>query len=251
MSRLKALVMLAVVALVCTLGAPASWAAGGCAIFRSWNTGEQLTASDLTTSFTVVGITNMIPTCLDDYSVDVTQMRSTTDPFPASVESQPTSLAGELERIRFVLKSLTGWSQWYSHNGNALTSITQSAFKQTPAWNAAVVFPGLWLLNVTDTSSSAGSLLLDLQVGGVSKFKVDKAGNLTATGTITGGGVLTTAAGGTGNNWGAAAAGSLPYFSASGVMSLATPAQVGLVPVIGPSSAVSWGTTHLLHQVLQ
>ena len=34
-------------------------------------------------------------------------------------------------------------------------------------------------LNVTDTASNAGSNLLDLQVGGVSKFKVDKSGTAT------------------------------------------------------------------------
>ena len=41
--------------------------------------------------------------------------------------------------------------------------------------NAAVTFTGL-KFNVTDTASAAASLLMDLQVGGTSKFKVDKAG---------------------------------------------------------------------------
>lgn len=43
-------------------------------------------------------------------------------------------------------------------------------------WNAgAVAFTGL-KFNVTDTASAAGSLLLDLQVGGSSKFSVSKTG---------------------------------------------------------------------------
>lgn len=43
-------------------------------------------------------------------------------------------------------------------------------------WNAAgTTFTGL-KLNVTDTASASGSLLIDLQVGGASKFKVTKAG---------------------------------------------------------------------------
>lgn len=51
----------------------------------------------------------------------------------------------------------------------------------TQTWNdAAVTFTG-WKLNVTDTASGSGSLLLDLQVSGSSKFSVDKGG-LTATG---------------------------------------------------------------------
>lgn len=50
----------------------------------------------------------------------------------------------------------------------------------TVTWNAGgVIFTGL-RLNVTDTASAAASLLADLQVGGVSKFKVDKAGTITA-----------------------------------------------------------------------
>jgi hypothetical protein len=44
--------------------------------------------------------------------------------------------------------------------------------------NGAVNFTG-FKLNVTDSASGAGSLLADLQVGGTSKFKVDKDGNLT------------------------------------------------------------------------
>ena len=46
----------------------------------------------------------------------------------------------------------------------------------TQTWNnAAVTFTG-WQLNVTDTASNAASLLMDLQVGGVSQFNVDKNG---------------------------------------------------------------------------
>jgi hypothetical protein len=45
-------------------------------------------------------------------------------------------------------------------------------------WNdAAVTFTGL-KLTVTDTASAAASNLIDLQVGGVSKFKVDKSTDL-------------------------------------------------------------------------
>ena len=48
----------------------------------------------------------------------------------------------------------------------------------TVTWNdAAEMFTG-WLLNVTDTASDAASLLLDLQVGGASKFGIDKFGQL-------------------------------------------------------------------------
>jgi len=52
-------------------------------------------------------------------------------------------------------------------------------------WNDAcagcVTFTG-FKSNITDTSSNAASLLMDLQVGGVSKFKIDKSGNVTIAG---------------------------------------------------------------------
>ena len=49
----------------------------------------------------------------------------------------------------------------------------------TQTWNSAgTTFTGV-KLNVTDTASAAASNLLDLQVGGVSKFAVAKSGNLT------------------------------------------------------------------------
>ena len=47
----------------------------------------------------------------------------------------------------------------------------------TATWNnVAVTFTG-WLLNVTDTTSAAASLLADFQIGGTSRFSVGKSGN--------------------------------------------------------------------------
>jgi len=64
--------------------------------------------------------------------------------------------------------------------GNTFGTITASSpatISQT--WNnGATTFTGL-LANITDTASNALSLLQDLQVGGTSKFKVDKTGLIT------------------------------------------------------------------------
>lgn len=52
-------------------------------------------------------------------------------------------------------------------------------------WNAGgVVFTAV-KLNITNTASAAGSLLLDLQVAAVSKWKVDKTGAVTQAGALT------------------------------------------------------------------
>ncbi len=63
-----------------------------------------------------------------------------------------------------------------------LTGATQTSsfpvINATQTWNASgTTFTGL-KLNITSTASAAASLLLDLQVGGSSKFYVDKAGLL-------------------------------------------------------------------------
>ena len=61
----------------------------------------------------------------------------------------------------------------------------------TQTWNGAgVTFTGA-KVNVTDTASAAGSLLLDLQLGGVSKFSVSKAGAVTIASTLAVTGVAT------------------------------------------------------------
>lgn len=58
----------------------------------------------------------------------------------------------------------------------------QPVLDLTQTWiNAGVTFTGV-RLNITDTNSASGSLLLDLQKGGVSQFKVDKSGNFTPVG---------------------------------------------------------------------
>lgn len=62
-----------------------------------------------------------------------------------------------------------------TYNAGTLTSDVK-ALDLSATWNAGgVTFTGL-KLNVTDTASAAASLLCDLQVGGTSVFKVDKAG---------------------------------------------------------------------------
>lgn len=53
-------------------------------------------------------------------------------------------------------------------------------FNMLDTWNAAgTTFTGI-KLNVTDTASAAGSLLMDLQVGGSSLFRVAKNGDMNA-----------------------------------------------------------------------
>jgi hypothetical protein len=93
-----------------------AWAVGNCSVFRSWNTGDTVTAGDLNSSFTTAAVTNSTPQCVDDYSSTVSQMQTATDPYASGTESQATSLAGELERLRFMFKQIFGLTQWYRHD---------------------------------------------------------------------------------------------------------------------------------------
>jgi hypothetical protein len=64
-----------------------------------------------------------------------------------------------------------------------VTASTPLSITQT--WNnAAITFTGIQL-NVTNTASATFSLLMDLQFGGVSLFKVDKNSAVTAAGNLT------------------------------------------------------------------
>jgi len=75
-------------------------------------------------------IDNHVPQQMDDYSTSIAQMKITTDPFPGGAESQATSLAGELERLRFVIKQLSGEAEWFTdpqgnvkpNDGNAIVA---------------------------------------------------------------------------------------------------------------------------------
>jgi len=61
---------------------------------------------------------------------------------------------------------------------------TMNIFDLTDTWNAGGTTFTAIKMNATDTASAAGSLLLDLQVGGVSQASVSKAGNLTIAGNL-------------------------------------------------------------------
>ena len=71
-------------------------------------------------------IDNHIPTQMDDYSSTVAQMKTKTDPGDVGTESQATSLAGEIERIRFVLDAIIGGAQWYVDPPVTLTALGNS-----------------------------------------------------------------------------------------------------------------------------
>jgi len=79
---------------------------------KNWTALENLTDTDLDAEFDNF-ITNFVPAGMDDYSASTAQMKLQTTPGALGTESLATSLAGELERIRFVLKRILGNTYWY------------------------------------------------------------------------------------------------------------------------------------------
>ena len=68
-------------------------------------------------------------------------------------------------------------------NGQTVTT-SNPVLSLAQTWNAGgVTFTGM-LFNATDTASASGSLLLDLQAGGSSRFSVTKAGAVTTANSI-------------------------------------------------------------------
>lgn len=112
----KGLTLTILILLVLGLAVPAQ---AQCGVFKTWTTNEILASADLNSAFTRTVDANT-PACVDDYSASVSQMRTTTDPYPSSAESLATTLAGELERLRYQLKALVGKTYWYEVVDNSL-----------------------------------------------------------------------------------------------------------------------------------
>ena len=73
---------------------------------------EILTASDLNAEFDNI-LNNLLPSGIDDESVNDAAMQATADPYPGAAISKPTDLQGEIQRIRYLIKQITGEAQWY------------------------------------------------------------------------------------------------------------------------------------------
>jgi hypothetical protein len=117
-------------------------------------------------------------------------------------------------------------------NGTELTIASGTKTADAPllnmsqTWNnAAVTFTGL-KFNATDTASAAASLLMDLQVGGASRFSVTKGGSVTIPlGTSAGYGF---------------AGGTVSLYAASNVLNIYSGA---LVTLVNAASSFGWSDT--------
>ena len=137
---------------------------------KTWANLEVIRSSDLNAEFDNI-LNNLLPAQIDDHSLDLTEMRATSDPGEVGTESLATSLAGEIERIRFVLKEITGNSQWYETPPRSLatSNIAVSAYLPFAGGSldevysdsirrGAIPIAGVFYSDVTDQSGASFSI---------------------------------------------------------------------------------------------
>lgn len=108
--------------------------AGGLfARLKVWRSKENVRAVDLNGEFNNI-INNLKPDQFDDYSTSLAQMQTDVSPGDVGTESLATSLAGEIERIRYVMRRLLGTTYWYSQPATTIQSIKA-------ALDAGLLFP--------------------------------------------------------------------------------------------------------------
>lgn len=92
---------------------------------KNWVSTEDVTYSDLNAEFDNI-LNNLTAAMVDDYSTDVTQMQSTTDPGEVGTESKATSVAGEIQRLRFMLAEITGKDEWYESPVSSIAGLANA-----------------------------------------------------------------------------------------------------------------------------
>lgn len=89
---------------------------------KTWMRNETILTPDLNNEFNNI-INNMNPAGVVGYESTVVEMQKQTSPGGLGSESQATSLAGEIERLRYVLARDQGTTYWYQDPGTSLAAI--------------------------------------------------------------------------------------------------------------------------------
>jgi len=92
---------------------------------KTWVSTEEVTYSDLNAEFDNI-LNNLTAAMVDDFSSNVSQMQSTTDPGEVGTESLATSVAGELARLRFLINEITGEDEWYESPVSSLAGLANA-----------------------------------------------------------------------------------------------------------------------------
>lgn len=100
---------------------------------KSWVRSENNKSVDVNAEFDNI-IAKFEPQYMDDASANTTAFRAESATGAQGSESLPTSLQGEIQKLRYVLRRLLGTTYWYDSAGTDLTAIKNSL-------DAGLVFP--------------------------------------------------------------------------------------------------------------
>lgn len=154
-------------------------------VYKTWVTGEILTAADLNSNNSTI-VSNSIPTSIDDYSSNVASMQSVADPYPASSESLASALSGELERLRYVIAQITGKTYWYYDPDLSLANLYSgtTTLSGVKTFANAVTFTSAATFNtapILSTTTASTALVVD-----ASKNVISSAVTVTELGYVSG-----------------------------------------------------------------
>ena len=98
--------------------------------------------------------------------------------YPYSILTPKTPNNRDFPRVTPIVDPLsTVVAKVFAPAGGTITASTP-LFNGTQTWNASGTTFSAFTINVTNTASASGSLLLDLQIGGTSIVKIDKAAGI-------------------------------------------------------------------------
>lgn len=113
-------------------------------------------------------IDNGIPAKFDDYSADIAEMRTQTDPYPGSVALLSTSLAHEIAKLRYQLDLIIGATYWY----------------EDPVLSIAAIDTAITALQASDVIAAQGDIITGDASGDPQQLTIGTAGQvLTSDGT--------------------------------------------------------------------
>ncbi len=92
---------------------------------KTWIEDEAVKFTDLNGEFDNV-IANFEPDKMDDRSPNVAAFQADVDPGEVGTESLPTTLEGEIDRLRFAIKDAKGTNFWYESPGSSLADLSGS-----------------------------------------------------------------------------------------------------------------------------
>ena len=153
------------------------WAGATFSRAHNWVDQEVLTAADLNAEFNNI-LNNLDPAGIDDYSLTLSQMQTTVDPYPATVESLATDLKGEIERLRYQVLQLKKSIQtsdstyWYQDTpGQGTFTIGTSSVgvnNTSPSYSLDVTGTE----RVTGNSLVVGNLIVNGSIQGIGGFSL-------------------------------------------------------------------------------